>query len=207
MAKFKERRSAPKAARVSAELLAPPTGPAAAGESRALRDAAGFYTLDALRAFIQYDLDGSVQTEWNERFIMPLCLAVIDIDGLADLPNAGARNRCQAVVGETLKRVTRRADRLGRADGTFLVLLRRTLAKRARDAYFPHVRKALADGTDPAGKTVTLSGGIVSLTEHMVTGADDMIAKGRAALAAARASGPGTATIYDFRTMPSQGTD
>lgn len=194
MAKFKERRSSPKAGKVS-EIV--PAKPAGAGPI--LRDLAGFHTMEAVRELIQYDLDGGAQTEWNERFVMPLCMAVISIDGLAKLPNEGARNRLVAAVGETLSKLTRRADRLARSGNDYIVLLRRTLSKKAHDFYAPNARKAIAEF---CGDGVTVSLGISSVTEHMIQGANDMVKKAFAALEVARKQGPGSTVVYDFRTMP-----
>lgn len=201
MAKFKERRSSPKLAKV-ADITPSPSPPAtkpAAGKAPALRDQAGLHTMDAVREFIQYDLDGGAQTEWNERFVMPLCMAVISIDGLAKLPNEGARNRLVATVGETLSKLTRRADRLARSGNDYVVLLRRTLSKKAHDFYAPNARQAIAEA---CGAGVTVSVGISSVTEHMVKGGDDMMKKAFSALAVARKQGPGSTVVYDFRTMP-----
>jgi len=195
VAKFKERRASPKAARVSGATEKPAADKAAAAPG--MRDAAGFHTMDAVREFIQYDLDGGAQTEWNERFVMPLCMAVIGVDSLATLPNEGARNRHLAAVGDALRKVTRRSDRVARVEDDYIVLLRRTLAKRAHDFYVANVRKTLAD----CGVEATVSFGITSLTEHMVTGAEDMIKKAYTALQAARKQGPGSVVVYDFRTM------
>lgn len=194
MAKFKERRASPKGGRVSGPVGAPARGKPLAG---GMRDAAGFHTMEAVREFIQYDLDGGAQTEWNERFVTPLCMAVVGVDGLDELPNAGARNRHLAAVGDALRKVTRRADRLARVDDDYIVLLRRTLAKRAHEFYVVNVRKALSD----LGVEASVSFGIASLTEHMVTGADDMVKKAHKALEVARKQGPGSAVVYDFRTM------
>lgn len=154
--------------------------------------------MDAVREFILYDLDGGAQTEWNERFVTPLCLAVVSVDGLAELPDS-TRESVVAKVGEALQTITRRADRLARSGDDHAVLLRRTLSKRAHDFYAPSARKAIADALGPE---TTVSVGISSITEHMVKGADDMIKKAFSALAAARKQGPGTTMVYDFRTMP-----
>jgi GGDEF domain-containing protein len=193
MAEFKERRSSPKKGKASVAPAAKRPAP------QVLVDASGFHTMDAIREFIEYDLDGSAQTEWNERFVMPLCVAVIAVDDLAKLENDQARNRVQAKVGEALRKLTRRADRLARSGDEYVVLLRRTLSKKAHDFYLPNARKAIAEAS---GDGTTISAGISSLTEHMVKGADDMIKKAFSALAAARKHAPGSAMVYDFRTMP-----
>ena len=197
MAKFKERRSSPKVGRVPTAAVEK-----AAAAPATLKDAAGFHTMDTIREFIQYDLDGGAQTEWNERFVTPLCMAVISVDSLTKLPNQGERNRLLAIIGETLGRLTRRADRLARSSNDYVVLLRRTLAKRANDTYVPNVRKAIADACAEAGLKATLSIGIASVTEHMIKSGDDMIKKAFVALDHARKQGPEGTAIYDFRIMP-----
>lgn len=201
MAKFKERRSNPKVGRVPGEVEQPAVEKPA-GAKAMLRDAAGFHTMEAVREFIQYDLDGGAQTEWNERFVMPLCMAVISVDNIKKLPNEGARNRLLAIIGETLTKLTRRADRLARSGNDYVVLLRRTLAKRATDSYVPNMRKAIADACAPEHLEVALSVGIASVTEHMIKSGDDMIKKAFAALDHARKQGPGSTVTYDFRIMP-----
>ena len=192
MAKFKERRSSPKAGRVADLAPEKPAG------RLVLRDGIGFHTMEAVREFIQYDLDGGAQTEWNERFVMPLCMAVFAIDGLEALSSQAARDRVLTAVGEELGKLTRRADRLARAGNEYVVLLRRTLSKKAHDFYVPNARKAIAEAA--AGTTACV--GISSVTEHMIRGADDMIKKAYAALEVARKQGPGSIVVYDFRTMP-----
>ncbi|MSR06116.1 MAG: diguanylate cyclase [Gemmatimonadetes bacterium] len=201
MAKFKERRSSPKVGRVSGAVGKPTVAGKAAAKTM-LRDAAGFHTMEVVREFIQYDLDGGAQTEWNERFVMPLCMAVMSVDNLKKLPNEGVRNRALAIIGETLGKLTRRADRMARSGNDYVVLLRRTLAKRVSDSYGPHMRKAVVDACAEAGMEVVLSIGIASVTEHMIKNGDDMIKKAFAALDHARKQGPGSLAIYDFRIMP-----
>lgn len=193
LAKFKERRASPKTGKASDAPPPKRTAPLV------LMDAAGFHTMDAIREFIQYDLDGGAQTEWNERFVTPLCIAAISVDGLAQLADESVRNRLQALVGDTLKKLTRRADRLAKSGDEFVVLLRRTLSKKAHDFYAPNARKAIAEA---CGEGTSICIGISSLTEHLVKGADDMLKKAMSALAAARKLGPGSTMVYDFRTMP-----
>lgn len=194
MAEFKERRASLKKGKAT-DAPAPKRPPA----PQVLIDGNGFHTMDAIREFVQYDLDGGAQTEWNERFVMPLCMAVIAVDGLSAFKDDEARRRVQVSAGEALRKLTRRADRLARSGDEFIVLLRRTLSKNAHDFYVPNARKAIADA---CGNGTTICAGISSLTEHMVKGADDMIKKGFSALAAARKQGPGSTMVYDFRTMP-----
>lgn len=198
--KFKDQRSSPKAAKVPMESAAPPPSPApkSTGPGK-VRDADGFHTMEAVREFIQYDLDGGAQTEWNERFVMPLCMAVIGIDGLAKLPNEGARSKLFTAVGDTLRQLTRRADRLARSGDNYIVLLRRTLAKRAQDFYAPNARRAIAEA---CGDGISVSLGIASVTEHMIKSAEDMIMKAFSAFEVAKKQGAGATVIYDFRTMP-----
>jgi GGDEF domain-containing protein len=197
--KFKDRRSSPRAGKVPLEP--PPPAPRQAGPAGpgSVRDAAGFHTMEAVREFIQYDLDGGAQTEWNERFVTPLCMAVVGIDGLARLPSDAARDQLVATVGETLRKLTRRADRLARSGDNFVVLLRRTLSKKAHDFYVPNARKALVDA---CGDSVNVSVGIASVTEHMIKSAEDMIMKAFTAFEVAKKQGGGATVIYDFRTMP-----
>lgn len=188
MAKFKDRRSSPKAGKVQ-------DVPADRPKAAALRDSAGFHTMDVMKEFIQYDLDGGAQTEWNERFVMPLCLAVVSVDNLKKVSaNAGK-------ISEAIGKLTRRADRTARSGDDYVILLRRTLAKRANDSYVPNLRKAIkeacATGPEPQ---VTI--GIASLTEHMITGAEDMVKKALAARDYARKQGTDQTSVYDFRIMP-----
>ena len=162
----------------------------------------GFYTMPALYEFLRYEIDGGQQTETNERFVMPICIAAIGIDGLPALPDDEKRGRMVEAVGEALRQMTRQSDRLARSGNDFVALLRRTLAARARDHYGPHVRDWVAAAAGKAGIPVSLSVGVSSLTEHLVKGPEDMVTKAFTALAAARKQGPGRVVVYDFRIMP-----
>ncbi|MBI4421292.1 MAG: GGDEF domain-containing protein [Gemmatimonadetes bacterium] len=197
---FKERRSQPKAERLpkdykgAAEPAAPP--------ALVLDPKTGLYTMLALQEFILYEIDGGAQTEQHERFVTPLCVAAIAIDALPSLPDDRARGRMVDVVGEALRKVTRRADRLARSGNDFVALLRRTLAARAREYYAPHVRGVVTESCTKEKVSTTLSFGIASLTEHLVRDPGDMIKKAFTALEAAKKAGPGSLAVYDFRTMP-----
>ena len=162
----------------------------------------GFYTMLTIGEFILYEIDGGAQTEQHERFVTPLCVAAISLDALPSLTNDEARGRLVEVVGEAMRKVTRRADRLARSGNDFVVLLRRTMAARARDYYAPHVRSVVAEACKEVKTPTTLSLGIASLTEHLVREPADLIKKAFAALEAAKKLGPGSVVVYDFRTMP-----
>ncbi len=197
---MKERRDTP-----PPEVLAPEfavDGSTPPGNPNVLRDPrTGFYTMAALHEFIRYEIDGGAQTERNERFVSPLCAVAISIDALASLPDDLARGRLIELTGDSIRRITRRSDRLARHGNDFVALLRRTLAKRARENYAPHVTGQVVEITREAGCFTTLSFGIASLTEHLVRDPDDMVRKAFAALDHARKAGPGSVRMYDLREM------
>jgi GGDEF domain-containing protein len=195
---MRERRTDPGRAKLPPEF--DQSGPAAEGPLR--EPGTGFYSMPALYEFIRYEIDGGLQTETNERFVTPVCLAALGIDALPSLPDDATRSRLVETVADALRKMTRRSDRLTRSGSDFVVLLRRTLASRARDFYGPHVGAWVAAAAGKAGLPTTVSVGIASLTEHLVKGPEDMLTKAFAALAQARKQGPGHVVVYDFRVMP-----
>jgi GGDEF domain-containing protein len=167
-----------------------------------LRDpATGFFTMAALHEFIRYEIDGGAQTERHEQFVTPVCVVAIAVDGVGSVPHRAAQESLLDVTGRAIGQFTRRSDRLARHGDDFVALLRRTLAKRAREFYAPHLTAAVAEATREAGCPTTLSFGIVSLTEHLVRDPDDMLRKAFVALGSAKQQGPGSITVYDLRQM------
>jgi GGDEF domain-containing protein len=102
-------------------------------------------------------------------------------------------------VTEAIGRITRRSDRMAREGDDLVALLRRTLAKRAREFYAVNTARLVAEATAEAGCPATVSFGIASLTEHLVRSPEDMMEKAFQALAAARRAGPGSVVVYDLR--------
>ncbi len=200
---MKERRSSPPPALVPIPPGAPRPSVSGAGVTNLLlrEPRKGFYTMVALHEFIQYEIDGGSQTERNERFVTPLCAVAMSLDTLASLPDDGARGRLVELGGEAIKRLTRKSDRLALHGNTFVALLRRTLAKRAREFYASHVIGAIVEITKEAGCFTTASFGISSLTEHLVRSPEDMIQKAFVALDLAKRAGPGSVRVYDLREM------
>lgn len=171
------------------------------GQVRLYDAATGFYTMPALAEFIQYEIDGSAQTLRNELYVTPLCLVAIEVDGASKRLEEEERRRQTEAVTEALRRTTRGADRVARAGGCYVVLLRRTMAKNVRDFYAPRLAGNADEAAGAAGVKVTLSFGISSLTEHIVRDPDDLVRKAMRALEEARKR-PGTVAIFDFRAMP-----
>jgi GGDEF domain-containing protein len=194
----KERRKTPPPGAISA----PPKAAAGAAGALLMRDTrTGLYSLEAIQEFIRYEIDGGAQTEVNERFVTPVCAVAIALDALEGASKAG-RDRLLEVTGQTMKRITRRADRLAREGDRFLGLLRRTLAKGAREHYAPNLTASILEATREAGcPTTTLSFGICSLTEHLVRDPEDMIKKAFVALEFARKRGAGSVVVFDVREM------
>jgi diguanylate cyclase (GGDEF)-like protein len=184
---FKERRTAPEHGKLHPEFRDPRTG---------------LCTIAALQEFIQYEIDGGVQTEAHERFVSPVCVAAVGIDHLSKIKDLKVRSKMIDFVEDAIQKVTRRSDRLARSGNDFAVLLRRTLAARARDFYGPNLTRLVSEAAAEAGAPTTVSVGIASLTEHLVRGAEDMLKKAFIALEEARKQGPGSVVVYDFRKMP-----
>lgn len=182
-------------------MTIPPRGGAGPADAIVMRDPrTGLYTLSALREFIQYEIDGGAQTEVNERFVTPVCAVAIALDALSSMPE-NKHDDLVSLTARTIKRITRRADRLAQEGNGFVALLRRTLAKGARDHYAPHLTGIVVEATREAGCFTTLSFGICSLTEHLVRNPDDMIKKAFVALEVAKKRGPGSVVVYDLREM------
>ncbi|MFI5214624.1 MAG: hypothetical protein ACHQU8_08815, partial [Gemmatimonadales bacterium] len=154
----------------------------------------GFYTRPALAAFIQYEIDGSAQTLMNELYVTPLCLVAVTLEEASD-------KKAMETLGESVRKLTRTADRVAVDEGCFLLLLRRTLAANVRDHYAPRLAETVNEALGETGTTARLSVGIASLVEHLVRNPDDMVRKAMRALEEARKE-PGSFVIYDFRVMP-----
>lgn len=163
--------------------------------------------------FVKFLIDVSHQTSVNEFQVFPACLVSISIDHIEHLADdhslAGDAVGLFVAVGKELARHTRKADKAGRTDRTFLVLLTRTMARTARDHYVPRMAEILHAAAKEEGIETTFSFGIASLTEHLVTDPDDMLAKSQRALEAAQEGteqtmerGPARVAVYDFRSMP-----
>ncbi len=159
----------------------------------------GFYTSAALAEFIQYEIDGAAQTDRNELYITPLCLAAVAVDVPGADADVKSHARDAAVVA--IRLFTRSADRIGIDGDTFLLLLRRTLAKNVHDTYAPRLAETITEAIQAAGSEARVSTGITSLVEHAARNPGDMIRKALRALEEARKA-PGSAVIYDFRVMP-----
>ncbi len=176
-------------------------------------DDTGLYTLPAIMQFVRFLVDVSWQTSVNEFQIFPACLVTMTVDRVEKAVAAGAPDdetlRLFDVVGRELSARTRRADRAGRFERTFALLLTRTMAQRARDFYVERTSTHLSEVAKKAGSRTAFCFGIASLTEHVITDPDDMLLKSLRALRAAQGReqlavrrGPATAAIYDFRSMP-----
>jgi GGDEF domain-containing protein len=163
----------------------------------------GLYTVAALAEFIRYEIDGGAQTAVNESFVTPVCAVAISLDALA-ATTEGRRENMLDVTALAITRITRRSDRLAREGNDFVALLRRTLAKGARDHYAPKLMGAAVEATREASCFTTLSFGIASLTEHLVRDPDDMIKKAYVALDFAKRKGPGSVVVYDLREMAAE---
>ena len=161
----------------------------------------GLYTMRALYEFIRYEIDGGAQTERNERFVTPVCVVAIGVDALRSMSSEPAREELIESIAKAIARITRRADRLAREGNDLVALLRRTLSRRARDFYAPHLTGAVVEVSREVGPPTTLSFGISSLTEHLVRDPSDMIRKAFTALEEAKRRGPGSVVVYDLREM------
>lgn len=171
------------------------------GQVRLYDAATGFYTMPALAEFIQYEIDGSAQTLHNELYVTPLCLAAIEVDALRARRDEEERRRLLEAVTEAIRRMTRVADRVAKADDRYVALLRRTMANNVRDHYAPRLAANVDEAARAAAVSTTLSVGISSLVEHVIRDPDDMVRKAFRALEEARKR-PGTVAIFDFRAMP-----
>jgi len=164
--------------------------------------ATGYFTLPVLAEFIQYEIDGYAQMLANEHFITPMCLAAIGIDALNDIEDEEEHAQLLQVVGDDIHRITRAADRLARHETEFFALLRRTLSRNVREFYAPRIAELVAESSHKIDLPTTVCIGVASISEHLVRDPNDMIAKARRALEAARESGPGSVEVYDHRAMP-----
>jgi len=176
-------------------------------------DGTGLFKLPGVLLFVKFLIDVSHQTSVNEFQVFPACLVSISVDIIEHLTDdhmlASDAVELFLAVGKELVQRTRRADKAGRTDRTFVVLLTRTMARSARDHYVPRMAELLHGAAKKHGVETTFSFGIASLTEHLVTDPDDMLAKSQRALEAAQEGvelaverGPARVATYDFRTMP-----
>lgn len=161
----------------------------------------GFYSVEAIAEFIQYEIDGSAQTTRNELFVTPLCLVAIEVDALPGCRDEAQRRALREAVEEALRRTTRVADRVARSGDHYVSLLRRTIARNVHVHYSERLSANVNDATGKLDVRTTLSVGIASLVEHVVRNPDDMVRKAFRALEEARKQ-PGSSVIYDFRVMP-----
>ncbi|MGD2136091.1 MAG: hypothetical protein PVF27_08025 [Gemmatimonadales bacterium] len=176
-------------------------------------DGTGLFKLQGVLLFVKFLIDVSQQTSINEFQVFPACLVSISTDRIEKQAAAGSLDegsqRLVHALGTALADRTRQADKAGRSDRTFTVLLARTMARNVREHYVPRIAEQLHRVAKDAGVETAFAFGIASLTEHLVTDPDDMLAKSLRALEAAQQRepeamrrGPATVAVYDFRTMP-----
>jgi len=169
-----------------------------------LKDGSGLYSTHALAEFLQYELDGSFQTDINEYWVRPFCLVSVCLDGVAALKDddPGKARSVLLAASTVFGKITRRSDRAARFGVDLGALLRRTNPKSIREFYVPRVTEALAEAARAAGMPTTLSFGIAGHPEAAVKGVDDIFLKSVYAVEEAKKLGPGTTVVYDPRTMP-----
>lgn len=179
-------------------------------------DGTGLFKLQGVLLFVKFLIDVSKQTSVNEFQVFPACLVSISTDVIekcaADKPLDDDSSELLHALGKELAGRTRQADKAARTDRTFVVLLTRTMSRNAREHYVPRVAEHLHQAAKAAGVSTGFAFGIASLTEHLVTDPDDMLAKSLRALRAAQdrepdamRRGPATVAVYDFRTMEEGG--
>lgn len=169
-----------------------------------LKDGSGLYGTDALAEFLQYELDGSFQTNVNEYWVRPFCLVSVCLDGLASLKaeDPGRARTVLLAVSTAFSKVTRRSDRAARFVADLGALLRRTDPKSIREHYVPRVTGPLADAARAAGMPTTLSFGIAGHPDAAVKGVEDIFLKSVYAVEEAKKLRPGSVVVYDPKTMP-----
>ncbi len=169
-----------------------------------LSDGSGLYGMDALAEFLQYEIDGSFQTDVNEYMVQPFCLASIQLDSMACLKK-GDREKAHAAllaVGTCFGRITRRSDRAAKYGAVLGTLLRRTDPRSVIEFYVPRIKERLSDAAREAGMPTTLSFGIAGHPDAAVRSVEDLISKCLYALEEAKKLGPGCVVAYDLKTMP-----
>ncbi len=176
-------------------------------------DDTGLYTLPAIMQFVKFLVDVSAQTSVNEFQIFPACLVTMTVDHVEQAVASGTPGddalHLLSVLGKELSARTRQADRAGRFERTFALLLTRTMAQRARDHFVDRTSGYLSEVARHAGTPTDFCFGIASLTEHVIRNPDDMLMKSLRALRAAQGleqyafrRDAATAAIYDLRSMP-----
>jgi len=176
-------------------------------------DDTGLYTLPTIMQFVKFLVDVSRQTSVNEFQIFPACLVTMSVNrvekAVADGTPADDTLPLLDVIGRELSVRTRQADRAGRFEHTFALLLTRTMAQRARDHYVDRTSGYLSEAAKQAGIPSAFCFGIASLTEHVIRDPDDMLMKSLRALKAAQGReqhairrGAATVAVYDLRSMP-----
>jgi GGDEF domain-containing protein len=174
-----------------------------------INDSSGLYGVDTLAEFLQYEIDGSFQTDINEYMVQPFCLVSLYLDGITRLRDEDtdhARRVLQS-VGTAFSKLTRRADRAARFGADFSTLLRRTTPKSVRESYVPRVSGPLAEAAREAGMPTTLSVGIAGHPDAAVRNVEDVFFKSIYALEEARKLGPGHVVAYDLKIMPATVSD
>ncbi|MFQ6045541.1 MAG: hypothetical protein ACE5PT_04160 [Gemmatimonadales bacterium] len=175
-------------------------------------DGTGLYTLPGIMQFVTFLIDVSQQTGVNEFQVFPACLVTMSVDeierAVAEGGDPEKAFKLLNVVGTTVAKLTRRADRAGRFDHTFTLLLTRAMARSVREHYVRRTAERLREVTQEAGMATNFCFGVASLTEHLVTDTDDMLRKSLRALRCAQRRepeavelGPATVAVFDFRTM------
>lgn len=175
-------------------------------------DGTGLYTLPGIMQFVTFLIDVSQQTGVNEFQVFPACLVTMSVEeierAVAEGGDPERAFKLLNVVGTALGKLTRRADRAGRFDHTFVLLLTRAMARNVRDHYVGRTAERLREATEEAGMPSDFCFGIASLTEHLIADTDDMLRKSLRALRCAQHGEPeavreGSArvAVFDFRTM------
>ena len=169
-----------------------------------LKDGSGLYSTDALAEFLQYEFDGSFQTDINEYWVRPFCLVSVCLDGITALKekDPGKARSVLLAVSAAFTKVTRKSDRAARFVADLGALLRRTDPKSVRQFYVPRVKEPLAAAARDAGLPTTLSFGIAGHPDAAVRGVEDIFLKTVFAVEEAKKRGPGSVVIYDPKTMP-----
>ena len=169
-----------------------------------LKDGSGLYGTDALAEFLQYEFDGSFQTDINEYWVRPFCLVSVCLDGLARLKESDPANARSVLlaVSTAFSKITRRSDRAARFVADLGALLRRTDPKSVTRHYVPRIKEPLAAAARDSGLPTTLSFGIAGHPEAAVRGVEDIFLKTVYAVEEAKKLGPGSVVVYDPKTMP-----
>ncbi len=169
-----------------------------------LHDASDLYGLHALAEFLQYEIDGSFQTDVNEYMVQPFCLVFVCPDAIAGFKAEDPERAIEVIraMGAAFGKVTRKADRAARFGVDFVTLLRRTSPRSIKESYVSRVTEPLVAAALEAGLPTTLSFGIAGHPDSAVKGVEDLFLKAIYALEEARRLGPGSVVAYDVRSMP-----